>query len=50
MGQPSIPTVSNTWLEASGSAAALYYDDIDITIGGDGGSIRIPASWCVWLG
>ena len=31
---------------SGGSAAALYYDDIDITIGGDqGGSIRIPASW-----
>src|SRR5277367_5813856 len=29
-----------------GSAAALYYDDIDLTIGTDqGGSIRIPASW-----
>src|SRR6266436_1493843 len=28
-----------------GSAAALYYDDIDLTIGTDqGGSIRIPAS------
>jgi amidase len=31
---------------SGGSAAALYYDDIAITIGGDqGGSIRIPASW-----
>lgn len=31
---------------SGGSAAALYYDDIDITIGGDqGGSIRIPASF-----
>jgi amidase len=29
-----------------GSAAALYYHDIDLTIGTDqGGSIRIPASW-----
>src|SRR6266852_216523 len=29
-----------------GSGAALYYDDIDLTIGTDqGGSIRIPASW-----
>ena len=29
-----------------GSAAALYYYDIDLTIGTDqGGSIRIPASW-----
>ena len=36
---------------SSGSAAALYYDDIDITIGGDqGGSIRIPASWCGVVG
>ena len=35
----------------AGSAAALYYDDIDITIGGDqGGSIRIPASWCGVVG
>jgi len=32
---------------SSGSGAALYYDDIDMTIGGDqGGSIRIPASFC----
>ncbi len=32
---------------SSGSAAALYYDWVDITIGTDqGGSIRIPASWC----
>ena len=31
---------------SGGSAAALFYDDIDITLGGDqGGSIRIPASW-----
>lgn len=31
---------------SSGPAAALYYDDIDMTIGGDqGGSIRVPASW-----
>jgi len=36
---------------SGGSAAALYYDDIDITIGGDqGGSIRIPASWCGVVG
>jgi amidase len=34
-----------------GSAAALYYDDIDITIGGDqGGSLRIPASECRVVG
>ena len=31
---------------SGGSAAALFYDDIDMTLGGDqGGSIRIPASW-----
>jgi amidase len=32
---------------SGGSAAALYHDDIDLTFGADqGGSIRIPASWC----
>ena len=36
---------------SGGSAAALYYDDIDITIGGDqGGSIRIPAAFCGIVG
>ena len=36
---------------SGGSAAGLYYDDIDITIGGDqGGSIRIPSSWCGVVG
>ena len=36
---------------SGGSGAGLYYDDIDITIGGDqGGSIRIPASWCGVVG
>ncbi len=36
---------------SGGSAAALYYDDIDITVGGDqGGSIRIPSSWCGVVG
>ena len=36
---------------SGGSAAALYYDDIDITIGADqGGSIRMPASWCGVVG
>ena len=36
---------------SSGSAAALFYDFIDITIGGDqGGSIRIPASFCGVVG
>jgi amidase len=36
---------------SSGSAAALYYDWVDITIGTDqGGSIRIPASWSGTVG
>jgi amidase len=36
---------------SGGSAAALYYDDIDISFGTDqGGSIRLPASWCGVLG
>jgi amidase len=36
---------------SGGSAAALYYDDIDMTVGGDqGGSIRIPSSWCGVVG
>ncbi len=36
---------------SSGSAAALHYPDIDLTIGADqGGSIRIPASWCGVIG
>ena len=36
---------------SGGSAAALYYDDIDMTIGCDqGGSIRTPASWCGVVG
>lgn len=36
---------------SGGSAAALYYDDIDLTVGGDqGGSIRIPSSWCGVVG
>jgi amidase len=36
---------------SGGSGAALYYDDIDITMGGDqGGSIRIPSSWCGVVG
>lgn len=36
---------------SGGSGAALAYDDIDMTIGGDqGGSIRIPASWCGVVG
>lgn len=36
---------------SGGSAAALYYEDIDLTIGGDqGGSIRVPSSWCGVVG
>jgi len=36
---------------SGGSAAALYYDDIDVTFGTDqGGSVRLPASWCGVLG
>ncbi len=36
---------------SGGSGAALYYADIDLTIGCDqGGSIRIPASFCGVVG
>src|SRR2546426_11908781 len=36
---------------SGGSAAALFYDGIDVSIGGDqGGSIRVPASWCGVIG
>jgi amidase len=36
---------------SGGSAAALYYDDVDLTIGCDqGGSIRVPSSWCGIVG
>jgi amidase len=36
---------------SSGSAAALFYDGFDVSLGGDqGGSIRAPASWCGVLG
>jgi len=36
---------------SGGSAAALFYDNVDITLGGDqGGSIRGPAAWCGVLG
>jgi amidase len=36
---------------SGGSAAALYYDDVDVTIGCDqGGSIRVPSAWCGVVG
>jgi amidase len=36
---------------SGGSAAALFYDDIDVALGTDqGGSIRAPAAWCGVLG
>lgn len=36
---------------SGGSAAALYYDTVDITFGTDnGGSVRLPAAWCGVLG
>lgn len=36
---------------SGGSAASLYYDYVDMTIGCDqGGSIRMPASWCGVVG
>lgn len=36
---------------SGGSGASLHYDWIDITLGGDqGGSIRVPASWCNVIG
>jgi amidase len=36
---------------SSGSAAALWYDGVDLAVGCDqGGSIRAPASWCGVLG
>jgi amidase len=50
--------VENPWDPArstggssGGSGAALFYEGIDITFGTDqGGSIRLPASWCGVLG
>ncbi len=36
---------------SGGSAAALFYDGVDVAVGGDqGGSIRAPASWCGVIG
>lgn len=36
---------------SSGSAAALFYDDIDLSLGCDqGGSIRVPSAWCGTVG
>jgi amidase len=36
---------------SSGSASALFYPGVDITFGTDqGGSVRVPASWCGVLG
>lgn len=36
---------------SGGSGAALYYDDVDVTLGTDqGGSIRVPAAWSGVLG
>ena len=50
VGNPHNPEYSAGG-SSSGSAAALHYDDIDITIGGDqGGSIRVPASFCGIVG
>src|SRR5207245_4769319 len=36
---------------SGGSAAALHYGRVDVSIGCDqGGSIRVPAAWCAVLG
>ena len=36
---------------SGGSAAVLFYDGVDVAVGGDqGGSIRAPASWCGVVG
>ncbi|PSL38336.1 amidase [Labedella gwakjiensis] len=36
---------------SGGSAASLSYDTVDIAIGTDqGGSVRLPAAWCGYLG
>lgn len=36
---------------SGGSGSSLHYDWVDMTLGGDqGGSIRVPASWCNVIG
>lgn len=36
---------------SSGSAAALWYESVDVAVGCDqGGSIRVPAAWCGVIG
>lgn len=36
---------------SSGSAAALWYDGVDLAVGTDqGGSVRVPAAWCGVVG
>lgn len=36
---------------SGGSAAALWYEGVDLAVGGDqGGSIRVPAAWCGVVG
>lgn len=36
---------------SGGSAAALWYDGVDVAVGGDqGGSIRVPSAWCGVIG
>lgn len=36
---------------SGGSGASLHYDWVDVALGGDqGGSIRVPASWCGVIG
>ncbi|KAL4226756.1 hypothetical protein ACF0H5_014736 [Mactra antiquata] len=43
--------VRSTGGSSGGSAAAVYNGEVDMAIGGDqGGSIRIPASWCGIVG
>ena len=36
---------------SGGSAAALFYEGVDVSVGADqGGSIRVPAAWCGVIG